>query len=135
MKIKCVKISFADDQEVTLGRATNLEAKLHVSLGKDYIVYGMQFSNLGSVEYLIQDDNYFPAFYPANLFEVIDTQLPYEEWHFGKFRALFVVKYFYIFGSKEMAADYDMHMSIILHDKEGLFHFEEWRKLIDKQYE
>jgi hypothetical protein len=46
-----------------------------------------------------------------------------------------IVSYTYVFGSKEMATDADLLMSIILHDNEGLFHFEEWRKLIDQQYE
>jgi hypothetical protein len=138
MQIKCIKTSFAEDHEMKRYYANDLNGTLYISRDKIYTVYGMRCSNT-LVEYLIQDDNYYPAFYPANLFDVVDSPLPYEEWHFGKFQYPVInsgiIKYFYMFGSKEMATDYDLLMSIILHDREGLFHFEEWRKLIDRQYE
>lgn len=138
MKVKCIKTSFIEDDEVAERLATNLEAKLHITRDKTYIVYALKCSNR-LIEYLIQDDNYLSSFYPANLFDVVDTQMPYEEWHLGKFQNPVaindIVSYFYVLGSKEMATNYDLFMSIVEHDREGLFHFEEWRKLIDRQYE
>jgi len=139
MKVKCIKTSFADDQEVALRCPAEIKNKQHISLGKHYVVYAIECSNDDLVKYLIQEDTYRPRLYPANLFEVIDSQLPYEEWHFGKYQNPVaingIVTYFYVFGSKEMATDYNLFMSIIEQDQEGLFHFEEWRKLIDQQYE
>jgi len=137
MKVKCIKNSFADDREVALYRS-DLEARLHITIDKTYVVYGMKHEHR-ILYYLIQEDTYRPRFYPANLFDVVDTQLPYEEWHLGKYQYSSAIdgtiQTFYVFGSKEMATDHDLLMSIILQDNEGLFHFEEWRKLIDRQYE
>lgn len=137
MKVKCIKKSFADDKEAARIYATSLGARLHISLGKEYIVYGIT-NYMGLIEYLIQEDTYRPRLYPANLFEIVDTQLPYEEWHCGKYQYSSAVdgfvQFFYVFGSKEMATDEGLFMSIILQDNEGLFHFEEWRKLVDRQY-
>lgn len=140
MKVKCIKTSFADDLEVAQHRQNDIHADLDISLGEHYIVCTIEVSNNDNVEYLIRDDTYYPNLYPANLFEVVDTQLPYEEWHLGKFQYPVVledgvVRYFYIFGSKEMATNYDVLMSIRLHEDAGLAHFAEWHELVGRQYE
>jgi hypothetical protein len=83
--------------------------------------------------YLIQDDCYLPGFYSAELFDIVDSQLPYEEWHFGKH----VVNQHddYILGSKDMVDSLELLETIILHNNSGLLYFENWRGLVDRQYE
>jgi len=138
MIVKCINNPYADNQEVVKHNRPAFSVNPWLSLGKHYIVYAVQFEDNDSIEYLIKTDTGRPFFFPANLFEVIDTQWPHEEWHFGQFQYPFVkdgiVRYFYILGSKEMATDYDLLASMVEHDREGLLHFKEWRKRID-QYE
>ena len=137
MKVKCIKTAYADDTEVVLRYGANFVAT-HILLDKGYIVYAIT-NFKGMIEYLIYDETLWPRLYPANFFDVVDTQLPYEEWHFGKFQYSSAVddsaQIYYVLGSKEMATDEDLWMSIIEMDCVGLLHLKEWRKLVDRQYE
>lgn len=54
-----------------------LPDKFHLTFGKDYIVYGIEYVKDGSVNFLIVDDTevYYPNIYPAEFFDIKDNRL------------------------------------------------------------
>ena len=82
MKVRCLYNLGESLSEYTRKHAGYFNAaKFPINIGDLYNVYG-QIIFKGVLEYLIRGagENY-PSWYPAELFEVVDTQL-YLDWHF-----------------------------------------------------
>jgi len=104
MRVKCIESSFNDDPEMVKWLSTK-DDDSGLSLDKRYTVYGMECSDRG-ITYLLKVDSGYMYPFPADFFEVVDTELA-GEWHCGKFQNIDYTdgstRYYYIMGSKEMA--------------------------------
>lgn len=131
MKVRCVYTSHADVLPPLDPCKFFYESTLHLIKDKVYIVYGIIHVKEKGIHYLIQEETFYPSCYTAALFEIVDAQLPYDDWffyhdedHLADFRL----------GYKLFALDQDHFEKVILHDDRHVALFEEWRARIDQQY-
>lgn len=83
MKIKCIANEGKDLTEFTLSKKVAYKTtRFSIKIGETYNVYGMLIWN-NCLHYFTTDFYQAqPHWYPAELFEVTDTLLPFE-WHFN----------------------------------------------------
>ena len=82
MKVKCIANTGEGFSEYTLTHmGCSINTRLPLEVDDVYIVYG-QIIYRGILEYLIKGANEnLPSWYPAELFEVVDSQVHFE-WYF-----------------------------------------------------
>lgn len=82
MKVKCLSNTGSGFSEYTLTHmGCTVNTKLPLCINDIYIVYG-QMIYKGILKYLIKGTNEnLPSWYPAEIFEVVDSLLPFE-WYF-----------------------------------------------------
>lgn len=81
MKVKCKYNTGAGFSEYTLlHMGCSAYSRLPMNVGDVYLVYGQMIAN-GILKYLVQGagENY-PSWYPAEIFEVIDSQMHFESY-------------------------------------------------------
>ena len=107
--------------------------KYQIEIGTEHIVYGI-FSTDGRSSYLLTDKHNFPFWYPAELFEIIDSLLPpttrisfkkYKRYDDKDSTAT-------IIGYKEMTLDFDHHDDLIELKRETLEIFYKRKAEIDE---
>ncbi len=133
MKVKCKYTSYRDVVPTLDPEEYAYFYGIHLEHHKEYIVYGIATMKNGKIEYLIQDETFYPSFYVADLFDITDPVLPYEEWCFrnqfvteSNFASCLCYKEFLFL---------DNHFDgVLLHDDRHIARFEEWRASIDQQY-
>jgi len=134
MKIRCIANKCEDLLEETIlliGYTKNYE--FDIEIGTEHIVYGI-FSTDGRSSYLLTDKHNFPFWYPAELFEIIDSLLPpttrisfkkYKRYDDKDSTAT-------IIGYKEMTLDFDHHDDLIELKRETLEIFYKRKAEIDE---
>ncbi|WP_316812829.1 hypothetical protein [Pedobacter heparinus] len=87
MKIKCIAIKLEKDQLILLGKYGNAKNHFSVSIGKEYIVFGLtfRFEEFGSGCFVeILSDNNHLIQVPILLFNMIDPR-PSKHWEIKQF--------------------------------------------------
>ena len=81
MKVKCMYNTGAGFSESTLKRmGCTVNTRFPMNVGDIYLVYG-QILSRGMLEYLVKGANEnLPSWYPAELFEVVDSQMHFESY-------------------------------------------------------
>lgn len=78
MKIKCVSVSLNEDQLYVLGKHANVKNNFSLSVGKEYVVFGLTFEFLesgnGCFVQILSDSNHL-VHVPIILFEIIDNRM------------------------------------------------------------
>lgn len=82
MKVKCIANTGTGFLEYTMSHmGCSKDTRLPLCINEKYIVYG-QMIYRGILNYLVKGSNEnLPSWYPAEIFEVVDTLLPFE-WYF-----------------------------------------------------
>lgn len=80
MKIMCNYQKARDISEKAMKVSGTSETEFSVDIGSEYTVYGMMLWK-GVIKYLIVGNHDKPSWYPAELFEVKNDNLPLE-WYF-----------------------------------------------------
>lgn len=81
VKVKCIANTGKDLSEKSIESGEHRGVKFDVDIGKVYVVYSM-FIFRGALDYLLSEESTdVPFWYPAELFEVVDSLLSLE-WHF-----------------------------------------------------
>jgi hypothetical protein len=70
MIVRCISTGGKSLLAVDIARGNTPSSVFHVTLARDYIVYGVSFHH-SVMTYLIQDDTGFPQWTPASLFQVV----------------------------------------------------------------
>ncbi|MED4129768.1 phosphoribosylaminoimidazole synthetase [Shouchella miscanthi] len=84
MKVRCLtQEGYLHSPKVVKEGNEDLTNYGEITIGKEYIVYGIIHYE-GGFRYLVYDDFETIYWYPAELFEVIDSNLP-SNWHFKFF--------------------------------------------------
>ncbi len=124
MKVKCIHIPGSKIPEGVLASGATQETIFHVTWNSLYTVYAMSIWK-GMLNYLIlNDDNHRPDWYPACLFEVADSLLPFD-WHFGFVGEKLGWPLFPIWGYPELVLDGGKHyLALIERDPVALAIFE-----------
>ena len=79
-------------------------------VGNEYICYGSMYYN-NKIRFLVIDENHFiPRWFPSELFEIVDSSLPYN-WYCNSFSSDSSVGW--IIGFKELANDYNYLLDLI----------------------
>ena len=81
MKVKCLYNTGAGFSEYTLKHmGCSVNTRLPMNIGDVYLVYGQILSE-GILEYLVKGANEnLPSWYPAEIFEVIGSQMHSEQY-------------------------------------------------------
>ena len=129
MKIKCIAVDGKSllDQTLKFG-GYSVEMDLYGTLkqGSVYSVYGISLYK-GVLAYLIVGENTdYPSWYPAELFEVTDNQIPFE-WSFEFFKNLDLKA---VLGYKELVLSDDHYDNLMERDEKAIRIFLERKKCI-----
>lgn len=123
MIVKCLKNHGSQLEPHNHGLFYTQESRFEVTIGRDYPVYAMAFSR-GGFSLLLDYGDASPAWFPIELFEVLDGDMP-KDWAFryeasGDGRG----GPFAVWGYYEMARDVDHHWKLTDHRPEHLAAFE-----------
>ncbi len=124
MIVKCIHKPGSKIPEGVLTSGETQETVFHVTWDRIYPVYAMSIWK-GVLAYLIlNDDNHRPDWYPACLFEVADSLLPFD-WHFDFVGEKLGWPLFPIWGYPELVLDGGKHyLALIERDPVALAIFE-----------
>lgn len=111
MKIRCIANTGKDLSKLTIESGQLVTTIYPLDIGKSYSVYGIDVWR-GCIDYLIDIGDH-PGWYPAELFEVVDSVVP-SEWHFSFNGYNQDYPLYGVFGYKEMVFDSKKHNSDLL---------------------
>ncbi|KKP35071.1 MAG: hypothetical protein UR26_C0009G0004 [candidate division TM6 bacterium GW2011_GWF2_32_72] len=134
MKVKCIANTIAGLSQKTIELGYSSETKFKIQVGETYTVYGMSMWK-NSLDYLISEkETNNPAWYPAELFEVIYNLLPII-WYFNferykNYKGEDSEKAFW--GYKEMIADPEHYANLVEGKQEAIDIFNKRKRQIDE---
>lgn len=99
-----------------------------IKMGDVYMVYGIYMNNQGVLNYLLFDMYGKPSWYPAELFEVVDSLLPVE-WYF-RFDPGEEIEAWW--GYKEMVLDKKHYEDLVEREDQAIRIFLKRKKEIDE---
>ena len=129
MKIKCLSNTGAGFSKYTLDVVgCTVNTRLPLQIGDIYVVYGQILSG-NILKYLVKGTNEnFPSWYPAEIFQVIKSQLPFE-WYFRYCKGEEISA---IWGFKELVNDKNYLYNLIEREEESIKIFLKRKKEIDE---
>ncbi|OGX79262.1 MULTISPECIES: hypothetical protein [unclassified Exiguobacterium] len=123
MKVKCKEVTGVNLLPNTIKLGYSIEADFELKINDTYIVYGMSLWG-GSLQYLIQVNDYNPSWFPAELFTVEKHKIP-ENWSFD-FPLINNVNA--IWGYKELVDGSNHYDDLLEREGEALRIFEKRKK-------
>lgn len=129
MKVRCLANTGAGFSEYTKNHmGCSIETRLPLRIDEIYIVYGQMICR-GMLQYLIKGtDENLPSWYPAEIFEIENTLLPFE-WYF-KYQIDNEVSA--LWGFYELVNDEEFIDSLIEREEEAVKVFLKRKKEIDE---
>lgn len=86
MKVLCISNSrtAVPENYLDIHTGTASTSEVPITVGKEYVVYGLALQKNAQVWYYISDDDglYYPFHYPAPMFQVVDGR-PSKYWRFA----------------------------------------------------
>lgn len=131
MRIKCINKGGASLLPCDLARGNTPSTEFHVTIGREYIVYGLLFFK-NTIDYLMVDDTDLPTWHPASLFRVADGHIP-QTWVFNSF--VHENNYLGICSWPEIAQDLEFFDRLAVGDDQARMLFFSRRSFEDLQYE
>ena len=132
MKVRCIYSSYKDVVPPLDPNEYFYTSVLDLVPGKEYSVYGLSvLKEDGKILYYIIDETGRPRSEISDLFEIVDSQLPIADWHFGLGTEQHVVSL--IFGYEEFVKDMNHFAGVLEQETEDLERFWKWKEIIDRQ--
>jgi hypothetical protein len=94
--------------------------EFYIEIGREYEIYGITIWG-GVISYLVVDKHRQTSFYPADLFELIDSEVP-KSWVF-RYIGLGMFKVNAVFGYKRLVYDQDHYDALVQHDEGAMSYF------------
>ncbi|MCK4261354.1 MAG: hypothetical protein KAX49_20455 [Halanaerobiales bacterium] len=119
MKVTCRANSGKNLSQEALALGDTIETQFNLEIGHEYFVYGISiWKNL--MHYLISGKNEnLPSWYPAELFDVSDSLLPFE-WYFNHYANEVDCPLLAIWGYKELALDLKHYEGLIERESDAI---------------
>lgn len=132
MKVKCIHNDGTGLLDTTIESGLNIEVTYPIDIGDLYVVYGqciyMRNGKYPILKYLIKGSKEnLPSWYPAELFEVVDSLL-YYEWYYSYTPKMPLVA---IWGYEEMVMLSNHYDDLIERKDEAIRIFLQRKKEID----
>ena len=129
MKVKCIEntgLGFSDYTINNMGCTRN--TKLPLKVGETYVIYGQMIWK-GILEYLVVGTyENLPSWYPAELFEVVNSQVHFE-WYYQYNKEAEISA---IWGYVELVEDKDYLYNLIEREEEAISIFLKRKKEIEE---
>jgi hypothetical protein len=129
MKVKCIENTGLGFSEYTLeNMGCSRNTKLPLKVGETYVVYGQMISK-GILKYLVVGTyENMPTWYPAELFEVVNSQVHFE-WYYKYNKEAEISA---IWGYVELVEDKDYLYDLIEREEEAISIFLKRKKEIEE---
>lgn len=129
MKVKCLSNTGAGFSKHTLDViGCTINTRLPLRINDIYVVYG-QILSANILKYLVRGANEnFPSWYPAEIFQVINSQLPFE-WYFKYCKEKEISA---IWGFKELVYNENYLYNLIEREEDSIKIFLKRKKEIDE---
>lgn len=134
MRVVCVENKVASVSKEILDNYFISYERFDVSIGKEYIVYGMTVY-LGTIWYYLADDTYsdYPIWHPSSLFDVVDGRLS-RHWRYSDQGGERAVKRPRI-AFPEWACDPDFYARLTDWEEKEIAIFKQYKELMDLEFE
>lgn len=133
MKVICKANSGTALSERALASGNTRESRFNpLKIGQTYLVYGIHMYNNWLSYLVIPDEAMPPNWYPAELFEVVEPQLPFE-WYF-RFYGYIESGVCAVWGYKELVLDANHHDGLLELDGKALKTFLKRKKEMEEMY-